>query len=70
MTGFGNNSVDWEIGVWMEDPWDYRRASSQLHEAVWVAFQDKKIVIAFPQLDLHLDQAVTGAVQKLALHGG
>lgn len=70
MTGFGNSSVDWEIGVWMDDPWTLRQASSELHEAVWVAFQDNKIVIAFPQLDLHLDSAVTGAVQTLALHQG
>ena len=27
---------------------------SQLHEAIWVALKDAGIVIAFPQLDLHV----------------
>ena len=59
MTGFGDNSVNWEVGVWTSDPWEFRVAVSDLHESVWSAFQDKKIVIAFPQLDVHLDPQVT-----------
>jgi len=55
MTGFGDSSVNWEVGVWMNTPWEIRFALSELHEAVWTAFKEKGIVIAFPQLDVHLD---------------
>lgn len=59
MTGFGNSSVDWEIAVWMNNPWELRPAMSQVHEQVWWAFKEKHIVIAFPQVDVHFDPAVT-----------
>ncbi len=64
MTGFGNNSVNFEMGVWMRRPWDWKPALSELHEAVWWAFKAHNIVIAFPQLDVHLDPSVVGAIKK------
>jgi len=66
MTDFGDNSVNWEVAIWMNDPWTSRPAESALHEAIWWAFQDKGIVIAFPQLDVHLDPPVTTALVKAA----
>ncbi len=59
MTAFGQHSVDWQVGFWIDQPWDQAQASSDLHEAIWWALQEKGIVIAFPQLDLHLDPQVT-----------
>lgn len=55
---FGSSSVDFEVSVWIDDPWKKQRRMSQLHEAIWVALKDAGIVIAFPQLDVHFDPAV------------
>ena len=34
ITSFGSHSVDWEVAIWMNDPWTARAASSALHEAI------------------------------------
>ena len=52
---FGSSSVDWEVSVWMDDPWRQRQRRSELNEAIWSALKEARIVIAFPQLDVHLD---------------
>ncbi len=66
MTEFGAHSVNWEVGIWIDKPWEQRVAASDLYEAVWWAFHRQGIVIAFPQLDLHLDPAVTSSITTLA----
>ncbi len=66
MMEFGNNSVNWEVGIWMDDPWEWRPAISALHEAIWFAFKARNIVIAFPQLDLHLDPPVVESLQRIS----
>jgi potassium-dependent mechanosensitive channel len=66
MTGFGDNSVNWQVSVWMSDPWEFQAAASDLHESVWWAFQDRGIVIAFPQLDVHLDPPLTDSILRIA----
>jgi potassium efflux system protein len=66
MTAFGASSVDWEVGVWMDDPWERRAVISDLHEAVWRALKERGITIAFPQLDVHLDHAVTTSLTAMA----
>jgi potassium efflux system protein len=66
MTEFGAHSVNWEVGIWIDEPWERRAVVSELHEAVWWAFHEKGIVIAFPQLDVHLDPAVTSSLTSLA----
>ena len=58
MTDFGSSSVDFEVSVWIDDPWLHRRIRSELHFAVWKALREAGITIAFPQLDLHLDPEV------------
>lgn len=58
MTEFGNSSVNFEVSVWIDDPWQARRARSQLHEAVWWGLKDEGVVIAYPQLDVHFDDAL------------
>lgn len=65
MTGFGDNAVQWEVAIWMDNPWEARRAQSDLHEALWFALKDAGIVIAFPQLDLHLDPPVLESLRAL-----
>jgi small-conductance mechanosensitive channel len=64
MTEFGNHAVNWEVAIWMNDPWAARPAMSALHEAIWWAFKNKGIEIAFPQLDVHFDQPVVEGLAK------
>jgi len=52
---FGSSSVDWEVSVWIEDPWRALVRGSELREAIWWALKEENITIAFPQLDVHLD---------------
>jgi potassium efflux system protein len=66
LTRFGNSSVDWDVGIWIDDPWELRVASSELHLTVWDACKQAGIVIAFPQLDLHLDRRVEEAFTRLS----
>jgi small-conductance mechanosensitive channel len=58
--------VNFEVSVWMADPWMARPALSKLNRAIWDALQAKQIVIAFPQMDLHLDPPVVNSLQQLA----
>ncbi|MGB8331736.1 MAG: mechanosensitive ion channel domain-containing protein [Polyangiales bacterium] len=66
MLRFGNKSVDFEVAIWMDDPCFVRRRLSQLNQEIWSAFKRKGIVIAFPQLDVHLDPSVEASLQQLA----
>lgn len=65
LTGFGSSSVDFDVSVWTTDPWRAPRARSDLHEAVWWALKDAEVVIAFPQLDIHLDPPVENGLAHL-----
>jgi len=56
---FGSSSIDWTVSVWIEDAWSQRVHRSQLREAIWAALKEAHITIAYPQLDLHLDEEVT-----------
>jgi small-conductance mechanosensitive channel len=63
LTGFGDSSVNWNVSVWIDDPWRAMDRRSNLHEALWTALQEAGVVIAFPQLDLHLDDAIMEALR-------
>jgi len=65
MRAFGNSSVDWEVSVWVDEPWKMQGGNSRLHEAIWFALKDAGIVIAFPQLDVHFDPPVAEAVMEM-----
>lgn len=64
LTEFGDNAVIYDVYVWMSNPWRERAARSMLCEAIWWAFKDEGVVIAFPQIDVHLDEDVTQALKK------
>jgi potassium efflux system protein len=66
LLGFGSSSVDWEVAVWVSDPWLSRIYLSQLNTAIWNALKQAGIVIAFPQLDLHLDPPVMKSLERLS----
>lgn len=57
LTDFGNSSINYRISVWIEDPWTRGQVKSDLNEAIWDAFNDAGIVMAFPQLDVHFDES-------------
>ena len=57
LTSFGSSSIDYELSVWSADPWRAPIHQSELREAIFSAFQDAGVVIAFPQLDVHLQPA-------------
>lgn len=64
LTGFGDSSVDWEVSVWIDDPWRIQQLRSALNETIWWALKDAGITIAFPQLDLHFDPDVTESIVR------
>ena len=64
LTDFGSSSVDWEVSVWIDDPWAMRRRRSDLNEAIWFALLEADITIAFPQVDVHLDPPVMDAIRR------
>lgn len=66
LTAFGSSSVDFQVSVWVDDPWILMRRKSELHQAVWWALKDAGVVIAFPQLDVHFDPEVQGALGRIA----
>jgi small-conductance mechanosensitive channel len=70
MKGFGDNSVNFEVGVWIDDPWTSLDALSDLHEAIWWALKNEDITIAFPQLDVHFDDPVKEAIVRLGATEG
>ena len=67
---FDNSSVNFEVSVWINDPWRAPQARSDLMEAIWWGLQGAGITIAFPQLDLHLDREVVDALRTRGLTPG
>ena len=53
---FGDSAVNFSVRVWIDDAWRSLRQKSLLNEAVWRGLKEAGIVIAFPQLDVHLDE--------------
>lgn len=62
MREFADSSVNFDVSVWMDDPWRAPRRQSELNQAVWWALKKAGIVIAFPQLDVHLDSRALSAL--------
>jgi small-conductance mechanosensitive channel len=54
LTEFGDSSVNFKIFVWTEDPWTANGFRCELNEAIWWALKEADIVIAFPQLVVHI----------------
>jgi len=60
LTKFGDSSIDYTAHVWIDDVRHTLRPASDLHEAIWWALKRAGIVIAFRQLDVHLDPPSAG----------
>ena len=61
---FGSSSVNYEVSVWIDDPWAARANASELHEAIWWALKKENIVIAFPQVDVHFDPPIVESARS------
>ncbi|NNF05975.1 MAG: mechanosensitive ion channel [Candidatus Eisenbacteria bacterium] len=55
MKQFGTSSVDFDVSVWVDDPFARSKSQSDLNQVVWWALKDAGITIAFPQLDVHYE---------------
>ncbi|VGO20171.1 mechanosensitive ion channel domain-containing protein [Pontiella sulfatireligans] len=53
-TGFGESSLNFELRVFIAHADQFRLATHELNMAVDAAFREAGIVIAFPQLDVHM----------------
>lgn len=59
VTGFGDSSVDLEVGFWINDPMKGTlNVRSELFLRIWRKFREHQIEIPFPQRDLHLKSTV------------
>jgi small-conductance mechanosensitive channel len=59
LLGFGESTVNYRASAWISDPWESGRIKSEMNEAIWWAFKEAGIEIAFPQLDVHFDDEIT-----------
>jgi small-conductance mechanosensitive channel len=65
--GFGDSSLDFELGVWTaEMTAKPRRFRSELYYAIEKALRENQIEIPFPQRDLHLRSGTFVAGQPMA----
>ena len=70
MVGFGDSSVNFDVSIWVNHPWDSAVNRSELHQAVWWGLKDAGITIAFPQLDVHFDPPVVESLGGLGVAAG
>jgi len=69
LTEFGSSSVNFEVSVWIDEPWRIRRSASELNKSIWWALKEAGIIIAFPQLDVHFDPPVERSLVSLSGSG-
>jgi small-conductance mechanosensitive channel len=62
---FGDSAVIFGVYVNVDDPWKQRVYMSELRKAIWFAFIEANITIAFHQVDIHFDPPVTEAFTGL-----
>ncbi|MCP4808839.1 MAG: mechanosensitive ion channel [Proteobacteria bacterium] len=51
---FGDSSVVWDVFVWTDEVWGEQRLRADLNEVIWFALKDADVVIAYPQIDVHV----------------
>jgi small-conductance mechanosensitive channel len=69
LSEFGSSSVNFEVSVWIQNPWKRQQYRSMLHEAIWFALKEAGVTIAFPQVDVHFDPPVVESLQALRAAG-
>lgn len=66
LLGFGPSAVEIEISVWASDPWLLPQLRTDLAFAVWNALREAEITIAYPQVDVHVDEPTVRALAVAA----
>ena len=56
LTGFRDSVLNLSVLVWTEDPWASGGRQAELYEAIWRGLKDAGIEMAYPQLDVHVDE--------------
>ncbi|MGY8694637.1 MAG: mechanosensitive ion channel family protein, partial [Verrucomicrobiia bacterium] len=57
LTGYGDNSVDFELRVWITDPTDgLGNIRSAFYIRIWDLFKENGIEFPFPQRDVHIKE--------------
>lgn len=51
---YGESSIDFELRVWIDDPWLFPKVRSALYYSIWYKLKQVDIEIPFPQRDLHV----------------
>lgn len=62
---FGDSAVIFGIYVNIDNPWMQRVFMSEIRKAIWFAFKEAGIIIAYNQVDIHFDTPVTEAFTGL-----
>ena len=57
-SGFGDNSIDFNLAVWIDKPIDIEKISSELRLLIWDEFAKRNIEMPFPQRDLHIRSGI------------
>jgi small-conductance mechanosensitive channel len=53
-TQYGESSLDFELRVWIDDPWQIPQVRSALYFSIWYKLKTAGIEVPFPQRDLHV----------------
>lgn len=69
LTDFADSAVEWQVSIWTANAWTSPRLASELREAIWQAFKEDGITIAFPQVDVHFDSPVEEGLSRLPRAG-
>ena len=64
---FGDNSLNFDVYFWMHgrSPMAIRQVQSEVRFGIDDAFREHKIVIAFPQRDIHFDASEPVSIRML-----
>ena len=55
LIGFGNNGIDLELRVWINDPESgVANVISDVNLSIWKSFKENNITIPFPQRDVRI----------------
>jgi small-conductance mechanosensitive channel len=63
--GFGNSSLDFDLGIWINQPQLQREIASDLYFMLFKAFGNAGITIPFPQRDLNLGKGWENMLPQL-----
>lgn len=66
MTGFGDNSVDFELRAWIRDPEEgVANFRSDIYNRIWALFKEHDIEIPYPQRDINFRNLPPGMKEAM-----